>query len=88
LATVAFLLQHDAPEVALGPAVAERLARLGVTDLALFRDRETVCLVLEGWAFDASASAEAAAAAIGPGIVFRTLLPLMRTALRETAQER
>jgi hypothetical protein len=87
MATVAFLVRADAPDVALGPAVAEQLARLGVTNVALFRDRETVCVVLEGWAFDASASTEAAAAAIGIGIGLQTLRPVMQTALRATIEE-
>jgi hypothetical protein len=87
MATVAFLVHGDAPEVALGPAVADQLARLGVTNVALFRDRETVCVVLEGWAFDPSASAEAAAAAIGSGMSLRTLRPIMQTALRATTEE-
>lgn len=87
MATVAFLVRGDAPDVALGPAVAEQLARLGVTNVALFRDRETVCVVLEGWAFDASASTEAAAAAIGNGIGLQILRPVMQTALRAGAQK-
>lgn len=82
MATVAFLVHGDAPEVALGPAVADQLARLGVTNVALFRDRETVCVVLEGWAFDASASTDAAAAAIGAGVEMQALRPVMQTALR------
>jgi len=82
MATVAFLVNGNAPEVTLGPAVAEQLARLGVTNVALYRDRETVCVVLEGWAFDDSASTEAAAAAIGTGAGVQTLRPIMQTALR------
>lgn len=86
MSTVAFLVHGNAPQVALGPAVAEQLARLGVTNVALFHDRETVCVVLEGWAFDPAASTDAAAAAIGAGVGVQTLRPVMQTALR--AQEK
>lgn len=85
VATVAFLVTGDHPDLTLGPAVAEQLARLGITDVALYRDGETVCVVLDGWAFDPDHSAEAAAAAFGGGV--RTLHPVMRSALRLTAQE-
>lgn len=83
MATVAFLIDAGADDVDLGPAVAERLASLGVTSVALFRDRETLCLVLEGWAFDPSSS-ESAASAIGIEPDARTLRPVMQTALRAT----
>jgi hypothetical protein len=81
VATLAFLIETGVDDVDLGPAVAERLAKLGVTSVALYRDRETVCLVLEGWAFDPSSS-DAAAAAIGIGPVTRVLHPVMQAALR------
>jgi hypothetical protein len=80
--TVAFLIDATGQTpVDLGPAVAEALASLGVTGLAVYRDPKTVCVVLEGWAFDASSST-AAAAIIGFAPDARTLRPVMRTALR------
>jgi hypothetical protein len=83
VATVAFLVEAGNRDVDLGPEVGERLAGLGVTSVALFRDPETLCLVLEGWAFDPSSAATAAAViGIGPGA--RTLRPVMETALRAT----
>lgn len=83
MATLAFLIEAGADDVDLGPAVAERLASLGVTSVALFRDRETLCLVLDGWAFDPSSS-DTAIAAIGIEPDTRTLRPVMQTALRAT----
>ncbi len=87
MTTVAFLVDGDDAEFAIGRAVAEQLARLGVTHVALFHERDTVCIVLEGWAFDASTSAGAAAAALGGTATFRTLRPVMQTALRATTEE-
>ncbi|HJR87652.1 MAG TPA: hypothetical protein VJ930_08365 [Acidimicrobiia bacterium] len=55
--------------------------------MSLFRDRDVVCVVLEGWAFDPSSSTDAAAAAIGADANTRTLRPLMQTALRATREE-
>jgi hypothetical protein len=81
--TVAYLVDGADDDLDLGPAVADRLAALGVTSLVLFRDGETLCVVLEGWAFDPS-SASAAATAIGVETGARTLHPVMRTALRAT----
>ena len=81
MATVAFLIDGDRESFELGPAVAERLATLGVTTLSLFRDRQTLCVVLEGWAFDPSSTASALSAiGLRPGA--RTLRPVMHTALR------
>jgi len=41
-------------EPIVGPEVAERLARLGVTRVSLLTDRAGVGIVLEGWAFNAA----------------------------------
>lgn len=81
MATVAFLIDATHGDVDFGPTVADRLASLGVTNLALYRDGDTLCLVLDGWAFNPSSSA-AAAAAIGVEPDARTLHPVMQTALR------
>jgi hypothetical protein len=42
----------------------DRLARLGVTNVALFSDDRTICIVLEGWAFDPAGSASDVVSAI------------------------
>ena len=81
MAAAAFLVDAAHADVALGPAVAERLVALGVATLALYRDGETLLVVLEGWAFDPSSTA-AAATAIGIQADARTLRPVMETALR------
>lgn len=81
MANVAFLVDAADGDVELGSVVADRLASLGVTNLALYRDGDTLCLVLEGWAFDPSSSA-AAASAIGLEPETRTLRPVMQSALR------
>lgn len=86
MATVAFLIEANPGRIDLGPAAAEALSRLGVTNLAVYRDGETVCLVIEGWAFDASSSAEAAEA-IGFAPPARLLRPVMQSALRVGTQE-
>jgi hypothetical protein len=64
--------------------VAE-LARLGVTNVALLRDEQTIGVVLEGWMFDPERSAEAAAAAVGAGSA-RTLRPVMQVAVANGVQ--
>lgn len=86
MAAVAFLVHGDAAKVALGPDGAKDLARLGVTNVSLFRDAKTLCVVLEGWAFDASASGDAAAA-LGARAGTRTLRPVMQSALRAATEE-
>ena len=86
MATVAFLIDANPDRLDLGPAAAEALSRLGVTSLAVYRDGATVCLVLEGWAFDASSSADAAQA-IGFSPSARVLRPVMQSALRAGTQE-
>ena len=42
----------ESAEPIVGPEAAERLARLGITRIALLGDRSGVGVVLEGWAFD------------------------------------
>ena len=41
-------------EPIVGPEVAERLARLGVSRVSLLTDNTGVGVVLEGWAFNAA----------------------------------
>jgi hypothetical protein len=82
VAVVALLMDGTDPEVSLGTTAADRLTALGVTNVALFRDRDGVCVVLEGWAFDVARSSDAAIAAIGASGAVRTLRPVMQTALR------
>lgn len=60
------------------------LARIGVTSIALVRDDRSIGVVVEGWAFDPLASAEAVIAAVSSrrrGA--RALQPMMEVALTE-----
>lgn len=52
----------DSREPVVGPEVAERLARLGVTRISLLADRSGVGVVLEGWAFNPASIGEAVGA--------------------------
>jgi hypothetical protein len=64
-------------DLRIGSAQASQLAALGVTSLALMRDREFVGVVLDGWAFDPTRSARAAAAVLGAEPQCRILFPLL-----------
>jgi hypothetical protein len=61
--------------------VVEKLARLGVTSIAVVRDAETVGVVLEGWLFDPARSAGAAASAVGAIARARALHPVLQMAV-------
>lgn len=52
------LLGNDDPGAELGPGVAQKLAALGITEVAVLRDERTTAVVLEGWAFDIGRSAD------------------------------
>ncbi len=52
MATVMLVADRHAGEPVVGPDVAERLAGLGITRITLLRDRSSIAVVLEGWAFD------------------------------------
>lgn len=82
VALVVVLLPAFETEPSLQPAAVSELARLGVTSVVLVADERTVGLVLEGWAFDPSRSAEAAIAAVaGGGSPVRTLHPMAEMAV-------
>jgi predicted ABC-type transport system involved in lysophospholipase L1 biosynthesis ATPase subunit len=58
------------------------LARLGVTNVALLRDEHTVCIVLEGWAFDPAGSASEVVSTFSDGRRSgRALQPVMQVAV-------
>jgi hypothetical protein len=66
-----------------------RLAELGITNLALVRDEETVGLVLEGWAFDPTQSERAALdALVDTQIEARTLRPLTELTVSALSSDR
>ncbi len=82
MAMIVVLVPTSEAEPSLRPAVVSKLARLGVTSVAMLRDERTLGLVVEGWAFDPSRSAQAVIEAIaGRASGARTLLPLAEMAV-------
>jgi hypothetical protein len=79
VAMIVLLVPHPAGEASLGPESLDRLAELGVTNIALVRDEQSTGFVLEGWAFDPDRSTLAAVnALVGSTEGARTLQPLTR----------
>jgi hypothetical protein len=87
VAMLVLLLGDPDREFRLREELVSRLARLGVTELALFRDKQTLGVVLEGWLFDPARSAGAVAQAVGARSGARTLHPIMHLAVSTTARE-
>jgi hypothetical protein len=82
VAMIVVLVPSSDAEPSLPPAAVSELARLGVTSVAVVRDDRTLGLVVEGWAFDPTRSAEAVVAAIaGRRSQARTLHPLVEMAV-------
>lgn len=52
MAMALLVARSAAGDPAVGPEVAERLAGSGISRMSLLRDRSSVGIVLEGWAFD------------------------------------
>ena len=67
--------------IRIGSAEAARLAGLGVTNVTLLRDTDTIAIVLEGWAFSPTRSAWAAVAALGDATTCRVLEPALDVAV-------
>ena len=87
MGVLVLLVANENPAAEVGPAVAQELAALGVTSLSLLRDDQTTAVALEGWAFDADRSAEAAARAVAadPAAV-RVLRPIVESALHAASK--
>lgn len=83
MVVVLFPISDDEP--GLEPTGLEQLAKLGVTNLALVRDRSVAGLVLEGWAFDARDAQRAVRAVVGAAEGVRTLQPLVEMAVSSNA---
>src|SRR5579884_3181449 len=77
MAMTVVLLEQTRDEFCLRPEAVSALGRLGITNLAVARDEQTVAVVLEGWLFDAVASAPAAGNALEITEA-RTLYPVMQ----------
>jgi hypothetical protein len=84
VAMVVLLLDDGDGAFALREDQLSQLTRLGVTSVDVFRDRQVVGVVLEGWLFDPARSARAAAVAIGATEAARTLHPLVHMAVSAT----
>lgn len=80
MAMIVLLVPHPAGGGAsLGPESLDRLADLGITNIALVRDAQSTGFVLEGWAFDPDTSGQAAVSAlVGSTEGARTLRALTR----------
>ena len=72
MAMALLVAESAAGDPVLGPDVAERLAGSGISRMSLLRDRSSVGIVLEGWAFDPTRIDE----------VLRVLFPASRAEVR------
>jgi hypothetical protein len=89
VAMVVVLVPASEVDPSLRPAAVSKLARLGVTSVALVRDDRTCALVVEGWAFEPSRSAEAVVAAVASDSASaRTLHPIAELAVSAAAPNR
>ena len=88
MAMLVVLIPASEAEPSLQPTALSKLARVGVTSVAVVCDDVTLALVVEGWAFDPSRSAEAVLRAVGARAPHaRTLYPVMHTAVSAAASE-
>lgn len=81
MAMVVILYPVSDEEPRLQRAALEKLARLGITSVALLRDTSLAGLVLEGWAFDPRDASQAVSAVAGPREDVQTLVPLAQMAV-------
>ena len=83
MVVVLYSVSDDEPRLRLEGF--EELAQLGVTSVALVRDRCVAGLVLEGWAFDPGDASQAACAVAGSREGIRMLHPLAHLAVSSVA---
>lgn len=70
---------EDGPSVAgVDPSTAQRLSRLGVTNVAIGRDGTTQAIVLEGWAFDPQRCGQEAAGLVSASASHKCLQPALQ----------
>jgi hypothetical protein len=79
------LLEAMDGEFSVRPDQVSQLARLGVSNLALVRDPQTVGIVIEGWLFDPARSGAAAVRSIANG--GRALHPVLHMAVSTAGRE-
>jgi hypothetical protein len=87
VATMLVLLPGNVGDPAPGPEFAGRLARLGVTRAVVLRDRTTVGVVLEGWAFDPARSGREAVAVVSAQGSTRALQPVAEISVSPEADD-
>jgi hypothetical protein len=87
VAMMVVLLDEANGELCLRRALVDRLAQLGITSVALAHDGRTVGIVLDGWLFDPSRSADAVAEAFGAASEARMLHPVLHVAVSTAGYE-
>lgn len=87
MAMMVVLLDEANGDSCLRQDLVDKLARLGVTSVALVRDERTVGIVLEGWLFDPARSTGEIAAAFDAVPEARTLQPILHLAVSTAANE-
>ena len=85
MAMVVVLFPASDAEPTLEPAGLEKLAQLGVTSIALLRDRSLAGVVLEGWAFSPRDAHRAVRAVASASAGVRTLQPLVQMGVSPAA---
>jgi hypothetical protein len=85
VAMVVVLFPVSDAEPKLEPGGLEELAKLGITSIALLRDRSVAGLVLEGWAFSTRDTRRAVRAVAGRYAGVRTLQPLVQMGVSPAA---
>jgi hypothetical protein len=76
------------PPAEVGADAAQELAALGVTTVSILRDERTTALAIEGWAFDADRSAEAAARiVVAAPAAIQLLRPVVESAVHARSNQ-
>lgn len=88
MARVVLLLETDDGHVVIDADGADRLARLGITNVTLARDPHTVAVVLDGWAFDPGRAADALNVMAGSNTRCRVLQPVADMAVATAPTDR
>jgi hypothetical protein len=83
VAMMVVLLETPDTDFSVRPDQIAQLAQLGVSNLALLRDGQTVGIVLEGWLFDPVGSGAAVLSGIADG--GRALHPVLQMAVSAAA---
>ena len=81
------LLEGSGDEPKLTERAVGELRALGITSIGVLRDRRTVGVVLEGWAFEPARAGDAAAAAVDRSGTARTLHPLVHMAVAPASSQ-